>query len=78
MKIAGRIMTRRIMGKASFATLQDMAGKIQIYVTRDDLPEASTTSSSRSGIWVTSSVSRAPCSAPTPVSSPYTSPPSAC
>ena len=38
-KIAGRIMTRRIMGKASFATLQDMAGKIQIYVTRDDLPE---------------------------------------
>ncbi|MGL5598164.1 MAG: lysine--tRNA ligase, partial [Aeromonas sp.] len=30
---------RRIMGKASFATLQDMAGKIQIYVTRDDLPE---------------------------------------
>ncbi|MGL5030049.1 MAG: lysine--tRNA ligase [Aeromonas sp.] len=37
--IAGRIMTRRIMGKASFATLQDMAGKIQIYVTRDDLPE---------------------------------------
>lgn len=39
MKIAGRIMTRRIMGKASFATLQDMAGKIQVYVTRDDLPE---------------------------------------
>ncbi|MGL5453116.1 MAG: lysine--tRNA ligase [Aeromonas sp.] len=37
--IAGRIMTRRIMGKASFATLQDMAGKIQIYVTRDDLLE---------------------------------------
>ncbi|MGL5948783.1 MAG: OB-fold nucleic acid binding domain-containing protein, partial [Aeromonas sp.] len=37
--IAGRIMTRRIMGKASFATLQDMAGKIQIYVTRDDLAE---------------------------------------
>lgn len=37
--IAGRIMTRRIMGKASFATLQDMGGKIQIYVTRDALPE---------------------------------------
>ncbi len=37
--IAGRIMTRRIMGKASFATLQDMGGKVQIYVTRDDLPE---------------------------------------
>lgn len=38
-KIAGRIMTRRIMGKAAFATLQDMGGKIQIYVSRDDLAE---------------------------------------
>ena len=38
-RIAGRMMTRRIMGKASFATLQDMGGRIQIYVTRDDLPE---------------------------------------
>lgn len=37
--IAGRMMTRRIMGKASFATLQDMGGKIQIYVSRDDLAE---------------------------------------
>lgn len=38
-KVAGRMMTRRIMGKASFATLQDMSGRIQAYVTRDDLPE---------------------------------------
>lgn len=38
-KIAGRMMTRRIMGKASFAHLQDMSGKIQIYLRRDDLPE---------------------------------------
>ena len=37
--IAGRVMTRRIMGKASFATLQDMGGRIQIYVARDNLPE---------------------------------------
>lgn len=37
--IAGRMMTRRIMGKASFATLQDADGKIQIYVSRDDLAE---------------------------------------
>lgn len=37
--IAGRMMTRRIMGKASFATLQDVGGKIQLYVARDDLPE---------------------------------------
>lgn len=38
-KIAGRMMTRRIMGKASFATLQDMSGQIQIYVARDNLAE---------------------------------------
>jgi lysyl-tRNA synthetase, class II len=37
--IAGRMMSRRIMGKASFAHLQDMSGKIQLYVRRDDLPE---------------------------------------
>lgn len=37
--VAGRMITRRIMGKASFATLQDMGGRIQIYVSRDDLPE---------------------------------------
>ncbi|PHM49766.1 lysine--tRNA ligase [Xenorhabdus miraniensis] len=37
--VAGRMMTRRIMGKASFATLQDKGGRIQIYVSRDDLPE---------------------------------------
>jgi lysyl-tRNA synthetase class 2 len=38
-KIAGRIMTRRVMGKASFVHIQDMSGKIQLYVTRDHLPE---------------------------------------
>lgn len=38
-KIAGRMMTRRIMGKASFATIQDMSGRIQLYVARDNLPE---------------------------------------
>ena len=37
--IAGRMMSRRIMGKASFAHIQDMSGKIQLYVRRDDLPE---------------------------------------
>ncbi len=35
--IAGRIMSRRIMGKASFAELQDGSGKIQIYLNRDEL-----------------------------------------
>ncbi len=38
-KVAGRMMTRRVMGKASFMHLQDMSGQIQIYVKRDDLPE---------------------------------------
>ena len=40
-KLAGRLMTRRIMGKASFCHLQDMSGRIQIYVTRDALGETS-------------------------------------
>ena len=37
--IAGRLMSRRIMGKASFAELQDAEGKIQIYVNRDEICE---------------------------------------
>lgn len=35
--IAGRIMSRRIMGKASFVELQDSEGRIQLYISRDDL-----------------------------------------
>ncbi len=38
-KIAGRIMTRRQMGKASFAHLQDMSGRIQVYLRQDELEE---------------------------------------
>jgi len=37
--IAGRLLTRRVMGKASFAHIQDMSGKMQLYVARDALPE---------------------------------------
>lgn len=37
--IAGRMMTKRVMGKASFATIRDMSGDIQLYVARDELPE---------------------------------------
>lgn len=37
--LGGRIMTRRIMGKASFTTIADMGGKIQLYVARDSLAE---------------------------------------
>ena len=36
-RIAGRIMSRRIMGKASFMELQDSEGRIQVYISRDDL-----------------------------------------
>lgn len=38
-RIAGRMLLRRVMGKASFAHIQDMSGKIQLYVARDVLPE---------------------------------------
>ena len=35
--VAGRMLLKRVMGKASFATLQDMSGRIQLYVTSDAL-----------------------------------------
>jgi lysyl-tRNA synthetase class 2 len=35
--LAGRLMGKRIMGKASFAELKDAEGRIQIYVARDDI-----------------------------------------
>ncbi|MGD9593023.1 MAG: lysine--tRNA ligase [Candidatus Berkiella sp.] len=38
-KMAGRIMTRRHMGKASFVNIQDMSGQMQVYLRQDDLPE---------------------------------------
>lgn len=37
--IAGRMMSKRVMGKASFGNIQDLSGNIQIYVTRDELGE---------------------------------------
>ncbi len=37
--IAGRVMSKRVMGKASFIELQDSKGRIQVYVTRDDICE---------------------------------------
>jgi lysyl-tRNA synthetase class 2 len=36
-KVAGRIMTRRLMGKASFVHLQDMSGRMQLYVRQDEV-----------------------------------------
>jgi lysyl-tRNA synthetase class 2 len=38
-RVAGRMMLKRVMGKASFATLQDATERIQLYVTRDDVGE---------------------------------------
>jgi lysyl-tRNA synthetase class 2 len=38
-RVAGRMMLKRVMGKASFATLQDASGRIQIYITRDGVGE---------------------------------------
>ncbi len=37
--VAGRMLGKRVMGKASFATLRDMSGDIQLFVQRDSLPE---------------------------------------
>lgn len=39
--LAGRMMSRRVMGKASFAHIQDMSGRIQLFIRRDDLAEDS-------------------------------------
>lgn len=39
-KVAGRIMLKRVMGKASFFTIQDVSGAIQLYVARDNLSES--------------------------------------
>jgi len=38
-KVAGRMMGKRVMGKASFAHIQDMSGRLQLFVQRDTLPE---------------------------------------
>jgi lysyl-tRNA synthetase class 2 len=38
-RVAGRLMAKRVMGKASFAQLQDMSGRIQLFLQRDVLPD---------------------------------------
>ena len=64
--VAGRMMTRRIMGKASFVTLQDVGGRIQLYVARDDLPESVYNEQFKNGTSVTSSARKVNCSKPKP------------
>lgn len=39
-KVAGRIMTRRLMGKASFTHIQDMSGRIQLYIKQEEVSDA--------------------------------------
>ena len=55
--VAGRMMLKRVMGKASFATLQDMAGRIQLYVTNDG-PAKRRTRHSSIGTWAIFSAPR--------------------
>lgn len=76
--VAGRMMTRRIMGKASFVTLQDVGGRIQLYVSRDDLAEGVYNEQFKSGIWATFSARAASCSKPKPASFRCTVPNCAC
>jgi len=38
-QVGGRLMTKRVMGKASFATIQDRSGQIQLFLQRDSLPD---------------------------------------
>ena len=38
-QVGGRMMTKRVMGKASFATIQDRSGNLQLFLQRDALPE---------------------------------------
>ncbi|MCP3999751.1 MAG: lysine--tRNA ligase [Gammaproteobacteria bacterium] len=38
-RVGGRLMTKRVMGKASFATIQDRSGQLQLFLQRDSLPE---------------------------------------
>lgn len=76
--VAGRMMTRRIMGKASFVTLQDVGGRIQLYVARDDLAEGVYNDQFKNGILATSSPPAVSCSRPKPASCPFTVPSCVC
>jgi lysyl-tRNA synthetase class 2 len=76
--VAGRMMTRRIMGKASFVTLQDVGGRIQLYVARDDLPEGVYNEQFKNGTLATSSPPAVSCLKPKPANSLSTAPSCVC
>ena len=46
-KVAGRVMLKRVMGKASFITISDVGGRIQVYVARDKVGEETYTAFKR-------------------------------
>lgn len=48
--LAGRMLLKRVMGKASFATVQDMGGRIQLYISRDAIGEAAYTAFKQSDL----------------------------
>lgn len=50
--IAGRLMSRRIMGSASFFELQDHTGRIQVYIRRDDVCPESDTNAAESAVLI--------------------------
>ena len=60
--VAGRLMSRRIMGKASFSHISDRDGQIQLYITRQDVGEDVTPRIKRTTTSATSSASAVPCS----------------
>ena len=75
--IAGRIMFKRVMGKASFCNVQDLKGNIQCYVARDDLGKKHTKTSS---VWISviSWALKVSSSPPRWVRSQFTQPPWCC
>ena len=66
--VAGRLMSRRVMGKASFSHLQDMSGRIQLFVQRDTLGEDAYAAYKRDLDIGDIVGARGPCSRPRPVS----------
>jgi lysyl-tRNA synthetase, class II len=66
--VAGRMMLKRVMGKASFATIQDMSGRIQLYIANDITGEAVHDAFKHTGTWVTFWAPKAHCSKPKPAS----------
>lgn len=62
-KVAGRMMLKRVMGKASFATIQDMSGRIQLYISTIS-PAQTCTRRSSTMTWATFSARRVRCSKP--------------